>query len=182
MWRGVLHPPVTAGKRRQESGSCCCWSAARAPGLHSIPHKQHHGTLCNPYADRTTYIVPYRKHFFTGECPKPPQRDTGSVPLWATYWTCTIASAGPRQACRVSMSCWGQTSFIVVRGLQSQHRVAQHWQSPQQQGGSIISPYAMQPAALWGGQRQIISPQLPENICTRRHAESKSVPSINSPY
>lgn len=109
---------------------------------------------------------------FTDECPKPPQRDIGSVPLWATYWTCTQLRQWCGQACHASKSCWGPASFSVVKGMQSQHKIAQHCQSPQQQGGSIISLYTMQPAALWEGQQQIISPQLPENVCTPRHSES----------
>lgn len=63
MQRGVLYPPATAGKHKQEAGSYHCWTVARAPGLQSIPCRLNNGILCNPHGVRTAYVVRSREAF-----------------------------------------------------------------------------------------------------------------------
>lgn len=59
------------GKHRQEAGSYCCWSAARALGLHSIPCKYYHGILCHPHTGRIIHVAHERKHFILTYLPLP---------------------------------------------------------------------------------------------------------------
>lgn len=147
--RGMLQPLATARKLQQEAGSCCWWSAGRALGLHSVPTSSTMGSSATPMQAELRMLYPKGSispqahptpNSITDGYPKPPHRDNGSVPLWASSWTHTIASAEPEQACCASRSCWGPASLSVVRELQAQHETEQHCKSPSSEGGSIKYP------------------------------------------